>query len=78
MPARFDGATSGNLSGDIILWSKSKGAYGGITLNGSVVAPEDDTNAGFYGHPVSVPEILSGAVKNPAARGLRSNLAGAF
>jgi SH3 domain-containing YSC84-like protein 1 len=71
-------ATSGNLSGDIILWSKSKGAYGGITLNGSVVAPEDDTNAEFYGHSVSVPEILSGGPKNPTANSLRTNLGGAF
>lgn len=71
-------ATSGNLSGDIVLWSKSKGAYGGITLNGSVIAPEDDTNAEFYGHSVSVPEILTGAPKNPAASSLRANLGGAF
>ncbi|HEY1633104.1 MAG TPA: lipid-binding SYLF domain-containing protein [Rhizomicrobium sp.] len=71
-------ATSGNLSGDIILWSKSKGAYGGITLNGSVIAPEDDTNADFYGHSVSVPDILGGGPKNPAASRLRANLAGAF
>ncbi|MGH6871329.1 MAG: lipid-binding SYLF domain-containing protein [Rhizomicrobium sp.] len=71
-------ATSGNLTGDIILWSKSKGVYGGITLNGSVIAPEDDTNARFYGHPVSVPDILSGGAKNPAAGPLRANLSSAF
>jgi len=71
-------ATSANLSGDIVLWSKAEGAYGGITLNGSVVAPQDDTNASFYRHAVSVPQILSGAAKNPAANPLRANLAGAF
>jgi lipid-binding SYLF domain-containing protein len=76
--AGVGGATSGNLTGDIILWSKSEGAYGGLTINGSVVAPESDTNAAFYGRPVSVPEILSGAVKNPAASRLRANLGGAF
>jgi len=71
-------ATSGNLSGDIILWSKAQGAYGGITLNGSVIAPEDDTNADFYGHSVTVPQILSGGPKNPAAAPLRANLMSAF
>ncbi|HEY2069009.1 MAG TPA: lipid-binding SYLF domain-containing protein [Rhizomicrobium sp.] len=76
--AGVGGATSGNLTGDIIIWSKSKGAYGGLTINGSVIAPEDDTNADFYGHEVRVPEILSGAVKNPAAGSLRANLGGAF
>ncbi len=71
-------ATSGNFSGDIVLWSKSKGAYGGLTINGSVVAPEDDTNADFYGHPISTEAILAGGPKNAAARPLRANLAGAF
>ena len=71
-------ATSGNFSGDIILWSKAQGAYGGITLNGSVIAPEDDTNADFYGHSVTVPQILSGGPKNPAAAPLRANLMSAF
>jgi SH3 domain-containing YSC84-like protein 1 len=76
--AGVGGATSGNLTGDIILWSKSKGAYGGLTINGSVIAPDDDTNAAFYGHPVSTSEILSGGPKNPAAARLRANLGGAF
>lgn len=71
-------ASSADLSGDIILWSKSKGAYGGITINGSVVAPEDDTNADFYGRDVTVPEILHNEVSNPAARRLQANLAAAF
>ena len=76
--AGVGGATSGNLSGDIILWSKSQGAYGGITINGSVIAPEDDTNASFYGRDVSVPEILSNGVSNPATKRLQGNLAAAF
>jgi lipid-binding SYLF domain-containing protein len=76
--AGVGGATSGNLSGDIILWSKSQGAYGGLTLNGSVIAPEDDTNADFYGHSVTVPEILHNAVSNPDTKALQANLAAAF
>lgn len=76
--AGVEGATSGNMTGDIVLWSKSKGVYGGISINGSVVAPESDTNADFYGRDVSVPEILSNRVSNPAARRLQSNLNAAF
>ena len=76
--AGVGGATSGNLSGDIILWSKSQGAYGGLTINGSVIAPEDDTNADFYGRSVSVPEILSNGVSNPDTKRLQANLAAAF
>ncbi len=71
-------ASSADLSGDIILWSKSQGAYGGITINGSVVAPEDDTNADFYGRRVSVPEILHNSVSNPETKRLQANLEAAF
>ncbi len=58
-------------------FGKAQGAYGGLTLNGSFVGPEDNTNASFYGHPVSVPEILHTASTRDAAR-LRANLAGVW
>jgi lipid-binding SYLF domain-containing protein len=75
--AAAEGATPANLSGDIIVWSKAQGAYGGLTVNGSVVAPEDNTNAEFYGHPASVPQILHTSSNSDAAR-LRANLAGVW
>ena len=76
--AGVEGATSANAGGDIVLWSKSKGIYGGISINGSVVAPESDTNADFYGRDVSVSDILANRVSNPASRRLQSNLSAAF
>jgi len=72
--AGAEGATSGNLSGDIVVWSRAKGAYGGITLNGSVVAPDGDTNRDFYGRGASVEKILAGGVSNPRADDLRAAL----
>jgi lipid-binding SYLF domain-containing protein len=73
--ANAQGATSTNLTGDIIVWAASKGAYGGLTLQGSVLAPKSDTNAQFYGRPVTVPEILADRVASPAATPLRRALA---
>ncbi len=73
--ANAQAATGGNLSGDIIVWSSSKGAYGGLTLEGSVLAPESDVNADFYGHGIGVREILADRVTNPAAENLRHDLA---
>jgi lipid-binding SYLF domain-containing protein len=78
MGAGVEGATSGNLRGDIVVWSKSKGIYGGISINGSVVAPKNDTNADFYGRDVRVQDILANRVSNPAARRLQANLNAAF
>lgn len=75
--AAAEGATPANLAGDIVVWSKAQGAYGGLTLNGSVVAPEEGTNAEFYGHRTSVSEILHTSSNKAAAR-LRTNLAGVW
>jgi lipid-binding SYLF domain-containing protein len=74
--ANAQGATSGNLSGDLIVWSSTKGAYGGLTLEGSVLAPKSDWDAQFYGHPVGVRAILANDAENPAATPLRRDLAG--
>jgi len=68
------GATSPNLSGDIIVWTSATGAYGGLTLNGTVIAPRDEWNENFYNRRVSVPEILSGRVRNPQANALREEV----
>ncbi len=67
-------ATSANLTGDIIVWSASKGAYGGLTLEGSVLAPKSDWNAQFYGRPVSSPQILGIPGRNPASFSLQHDL----
>ena len=48
--------TAGNV--DVIAWAKSKGAYAGITFEGSVIKPRDDWNTAFYGHPVVPAQVL--------------------
>lgn len=72
--ANAQAATSANLTGDIIVWSSTKGAYGGLTLEGSVLAPKDEWNARFYGRPLSIPEILANEGRNPQAARLRHDL----
>ena len=69
-----EAATAGNLTGDLILWTSATGLYGGITLNGSMVKPRDEWNERFYGHPVSVPAILAGEVRNRDTTPLREEL----
>ncbi|HEX2592988.1 MAG TPA: lipid-binding SYLF domain-containing protein [Rhizomicrobium sp.] len=76
--AGVEGATSGNLSGDIIVWSQAEGVYGGISLNGSVVAPDNKSNARFYNGTTEVEAIVANDVKNPEAASLRRKLANSF
>jgi lipid-binding SYLF domain-containing protein len=74
--ASGEAATPVNLAGDIIVWSVAKGVYGGLTLNGSVIAPQDDTNAEVYRARVSASDIVAGRVRSPAGARLRANLSG--
>lgn len=69
------GATTANLNADIVAWSSSEGAFAGLSLDGSVVAPQTGADASYYGHPVTSADIvLRRDVRNPAASGLRSTL----
>jgi lipid-binding SYLF domain-containing protein len=61
-------AATANLSADILSFSRSKGLYGGISLDGAVVAVRDGLNHAYYGKTVSPAEILiSRAAVNPHA-----------
>ena len=75
--ANAQGATAPNLSGDIIVWSATQGAYGGLTVEGSVVDPKRDWNDDFYGKASPVGEILSDMSDRPDTTALRSELASA-
>ena len=61
-------AATANLSVDLISFSRSRGLYGGVSLDGSVVAVRDDLNAAFYGRKVTPTDIfIRREVKNPEA-----------
>lgn len=49
------------INADIISYSKAKGAYAGIALDGQVIDVRESLNAAFYGKPASPVDIL---VKN--------------
>lgn len=51
-------AATANLSADILSFSRSKGAYGGISMDGTVVAVRDDLNRAYYNRQASTVDIL--------------------
>ena len=64
-------ASTANLSADILSFSRSKGLYGGISLEGAVVAVRDSLNEAYYGKQVTPTDILvRHEVRNPHASGL--------
>ena len=69
-------ASTANLSADIISFSRSKGLYGGISLEGSVIAVRGGLNSAYYGSNVSPAEILiARSVHNEHAVLLHSEMA---
>jgi lipid-binding SYLF domain-containing protein len=63
---------------DMITFSRAKGVYGGINLDGTVVKTSDDWNNAYYGKSVLPPDVLvRGDVKNPQADKLLARLASA-
>jgi lipid-binding SYLF domain-containing protein len=61
-------ASTANISADIIAYSRAKGLYAGISLDGAVVATRDALNHAYYGKEVTPTDILiKRTVKNPQA-----------
>jgi lipid-binding SYLF domain-containing protein len=50
----------------VYTYSRSQGLFGGVSLEGTVVATRNDANAKYYGRAVAPGQILSGKVKVPA------------
>jgi lipid-binding SYLF domain-containing protein len=55
---------SSDVTADLITFARSKGVYGGLNLDGTVVSSNDDWNKAFFGKPALPPDIL---VKNAAS-----------
>lgn len=65
-------ASTANLSADILAFSRSKGLYGGIALDGAVVATREGLNEVYYGSRVTPTDIFvrRDVKTNPQSRGL--------
>ena len=69
------GATA-TFTEDFVSYSKSKGAFANMSLNGQVIAVRESLNSAFYGKPVTPIDILvKNSVSNPAAAPLQAALA---
>ena len=60
---------------DVLSFARSKGAFAGLTVEGSIIAPDDTRNTAFYGKAVSPLDILvRRSVSNPGAAELVKNI----
>ena len=64
------------LKSEIFSWSRTRGAFAGVSLNGTVVEPDNAEATRLYGRPWSNREIIRGGVASPdAAKILADELA---
>lgn len=69
-------ATAPSLSADIISFSRAKGLYGGISLEGAVLAVRNEWNQTYYGQSASPTDIIvRRTVGNARAEPLRQAVA---
>ena len=59
--------TDWKLNTELLTYSRSKGAFAGLTLDGAVIEQDTDSTVAIYGKDVPFRESLMGEVKPPAA-----------
>jgi SH3 domain-containing YSC84-like protein 1 len=63
-----EGATDAQLHAEILSYSRSRGLFAGVSLDGAVLKQDEDANRKLYGRQVSAKELLiEGTVPRPAA-----------
>jgi len=62
-----EGATDLQLHAEILTYSRSRGLFAGISLEGQVLKQDNDANARLYGRKVEAKEILFGTSVSPPA-----------
>jgi lipid-binding SYLF domain-containing protein len=60
-------ATEITLKGGIYSYSRSKGAFAGVSIEGAGISSQPDLNKAYYGSTGSTPVILAGKVSPPAS-----------
>lgn len=66
--------TDAVMRAEMLSYSRSRGLFAGISLQGATLRPDTDANEEMYGKPLTNKEIIMGDVKPPAAAEKLENL----
>jgi len=61
--------TDAMMHAEMLSYSRSRGLFAGISLEGATLRPDEETNRELYGHDSTNREILTGDFKTPAVAG---------
>ena len=59
--------TDAMMHAEMLSYSRARGLFAGISLEGATLRPDEETNRELYGHDSTNREILTGDFKTPAA-----------
>jgi lipid-binding SYLF domain-containing protein len=59
--------TDAAMRAEMLSYSRSRGVFAGISLQGATLRPDEDSDAELYGKKITNREILAGDVSSPAA-----------
>jgi SH3 domain-containing YSC84-like protein 1 len=62
-----EGNTDWKMRAQVLTYSRARGVFAGVSLNGAVVKQDKNSTREFYGHMVTNKAALSGEVDPPAA-----------
>jgi len=60
-------ATDASMTAEMLSWSRTKGLFAGISLNGATLRPDADRNLEIYGTKMSNKDVLMGSMAPPEA-----------
>ncbi|NGZ10602.1 MAG: hypothetical protein CV088_14650 [Nitrospira sp. LK70] len=68
-----EGGSVKGITADLVGYAKKKGAFVGMSMNGSIIAVSDDSNAAYYGQALRPTDIIvKQTVSNPKSADLRN------
>lgn len=62
-----EGNTDWKMRSQVLTYSRARGVFAGVSLNGAVIKQDKDSTRDFYGHMVTFKAALTGEVEPPAA-----------
>jgi lipid-binding SYLF domain-containing protein len=62
-----EASTTGTMQAQMLSYSRSKGVFGGVSLSGTSLGPDDGDNQKLYGKKISGEQIFSGPVETPTS-----------
>jgi len=57
--------TDWKMNAELLTYSRSKGVFAGLTLEGAVIEPDQDSTIAIYGKDKNFRDILMGSVATP-------------